>query len=470
MKKWLFALAMCPTLSFGQPTIVTTTETMPWQIGEPLAPVRNRMASAIVVDTQTTYQTIEGFGGCFNELGWTSLSALADADRQAILKELFAKGIGANFTICRMPVGANDFSLDWYSYNENEGDFGMKKFSVANDKKTLIPFIKAAQQYAPTLKIWASPWSPPTWMKWNKHYACAVPPAQLDAKYNNHLPADRQGREGTNMFIQQEAYFKAYAKYFSKFIDAYQKEGVRIAMVMPQNEFNSCQIFPSCTWTAQGLATFVGKYLGPAMEKKGVEVMFGTMERPAEALVDTILNDPFSGKYVKGVGFQWAGKEAIPGIYHRYPNLKLYQTEQECGDGKNNWQYCTYAWSLMKHYLSNGVSSYLYWNISLAEGGVSRWGWSQNSLVTVNTEAKSFRYNHEFYLLKHFSHYVMPGAKRVANTGGYSDALAFQNPDQSVVIVIFNDRNEEQIMNISIKNKVYQAVLPASSFSTIVAP
>jgi O-Glycosyl hydrolase len=122
-----------------------------------------------------------------------------------------------------------------------------------------------------------------------------VPPAQLDAKYNNHLPADRQGREGTNMFIQQEAYFKAYAKYFSKFIDAYQKEGVRIAMVMPQNEFNSCQIFPSCTWTAQGLATFVGKYLGPAMERKGVEVMFGTMERPAEALVDTILNDPFSG-------------------------------------------------------------------------------------------------------------------------------------------------------------------------------
>jgi len=86
---------------------------------------------------------------------------------------------------------------------------------------------------------------------------------------------------------------------------------------------------------------------------------------------------------VKGVGFQWAGK-AIAGIHRQYPDLPLYQTEQECGDGKNDWRYCRYAWTLMKHYLRNGASAYLYWNVSLKKGGVSRWGWAQNSLVTVD--------------------------------------------------------------------------------------
>ena len=95
---------------------------------------------------------------------------------------------------------------------------------------------------------------------------------------------------------------------------------------MPQNEFNSAQIFPSCCWTSASLANFIGNYLGPAMQVQGVDIMFGTMERANESLVDTVLTDPASGKYVKGVGFQWAGKGAIAGIHKRYPGLKLYQT------------------------------------------------------------------------------------------------------------------------------------------------
>jgi glucosylceramidase len=196
-------------------------------------------------------------------------------------------------------------------------------------------------------------------MKWNKHYACAVPWEGLDKKYQNNLPANKQGREGTNMFIQNDEYFKAYSLYFSRFIEEYRKQGIQISMIMPQNEFNSCQIFPSCTWTAAGLATFIGKYLGPEMEKQKVDIMFGTMERPSEALVDTILYDPYAGKFIKGIGFQWAGKGAIPGLQKRYPDLKLYQTEQECGDGKNDWKFCRYAWTLMKHYISNGASAYM---------------------------------------------------------------------------------------------------------------
>jgi hypothetical protein len=89
------------------------------------------------------------------------------------------------------------------------------------------------------------------------------------------------------------------------------------------------------------------------------------------------------------------------------------QTEQECGDGRNDWRYCRYAWTLVKHYLRNGANVYLYWNISLRKGGVSRWGWAQNSLVTVDSDARTYAYTHEYYLMEHLSHFVRPGARRV---------------------------------------------------------
>ncbi|MEI7828979.1 MAG: right-handed parallel beta-helix repeat-containing protein [Prolixibacteraceae bacterium] len=446
---------------------ISTTENDAWIHENNPVISRDKVRFDAAVDTSATLQTIEGFGACFNELGWTSLKVLSEYDRNAILKELFEPDFGANFNICRMPVGANDFSLDWYSYNETEGDFKMKKFSIENDNETLIPFIKSAANQNPKLKIWASPWSPPSWMKWNKHYACAVPNGSLAKNFQNNLPPDRQGKEGTNMFIQEDKYFQAYALYFSKFIEEYKKQGIHISMVMPQNEFNSCQIFPSCTWTVYGLATFIGKYLGPAMEKQSVELMFGTMERPAEALVDTIINDPLAGKYIKGVGFQWAGKDAIPGIHKRYPDMKLYQTEQECGDGKNDWKHCLHVWNLMKHYIKNGTSAYLYWNISLAEGGYSRWGWQQNSLISVDTLKGTFRYNHEFYLLKHVSHYVKPGAKLLQTEGPFNELLAFKNPDKSVVIVAFNNSNEPRELTLKIGNETIISTTKANSFNTI---
>ena len=448
--------------------MITTTEKEPWKKVNNFKITSFSENAHVVINKNDTLQTIEGFGGCFNELGWTSLNMLKENDRQSIMNDLFTPGFGANLTICRMPVGANDFSLDWYSYNETDCDFEMKNFTITNDLKTIVPFIKEAKQYAPNLKIWASPWSPPSWMKWNKHYACAVPWEGLDKKYQNNLPANKQGREGTNMFIQNDEYFKAYSLYFSRFIEEYRKQGIQISMIMPQNEFNSCQIFPSCTWTVDGLATFIGKYLGPEMEKQKVDIMFGTMERPSEALVDTILNDPYAGKFIKGIGFQWAGKGAIPGLQKRYPDLKLYQTEQECGDGKNDWKFCRYAWTLMKHYISNGANAYMYWNIALEEGGISRWGWSQNSLITINKSEKTFRYNHEYYLLKHVSHFVKPGAKFLRSSGKFTNLMAFINPDNSLFIVLHNDENTDQNVSINIGNKGIVVLLKADSFNTLI--
>ncbi|MFA9391134.1 MAG: glycoside hydrolase family 30 beta sandwich domain-containing protein [Prolixibacteraceae bacterium] len=463
----LILVAMLASCTSPQIDIITTTKQEPWQISHHVKFNPSDEGASVVIDRTKTDQTIEGFGGCFNELGWVALSKLSDVDRENIMSELFSPQLGANFTICRMPVAANDFSLDWYSYNEVEDDFAMENFSIENDKTTLIPYINAAKQYAPELKIWASPWSPPSWMKYNEHYACATAWDGLDPKYHNGLAFDNQGKEGSNMFIQEEAYFESYALYFSKFIEAYRENDINISMIMPQNEFNSCQIFPSCTWTSAGLSEFIGLHLGPAMEKQNVEIMFGTMERPTEALVDSVINDSEAGKYINGVGFQWAGKEAIPGIHKRYPNLKLYQTEQECGDGKNDWEHCLHSWDLMKHYISNGASSYLYWNIALEEGGISRWGWSQNSLITVNGEEGSFRYNHEYYLLKHVSHFVQPGAKVLKTEGEFTNLLVFENPDKSLIIVIQNEEDENRSITFNIDGKDVRFLLKADSFNTI---
>ena len=465
--------AQAPPVASGAPGVdwIVTTRTAPWQRAQPQVASGPGMGD-IIVQPRAALQAVEGFGACFNELGWTSLGLLAAADREAVMRELFASGVGANFTTCRMPIGANDFSRDWYSYDETPGDFDLQQFSIANDLETLVPFIRAARQHQPDLRLWASPWSPPTWMKVNKHYAMAMPapsrPGMQGAE--NGLRPDQVGREGVDMFVQDEKYLRAYAAYFGRFIDEYKKLGIPIWMVMPQNEFNSAQVFPSCCWTANGLARFIG-HLGPEMEKRGVTVFFGTMERPNEGLVEVALNDSVAGRYIKGIGFQWAGKAAVPYLHRRYPQLAIYQSEQECGDGKNDWRYCRYTWNLMKHYFRNGASAYHYWNISLKKGGISRWGWAQNSLVVVDADAKTYAYTHEYYLMKHLSHFVRPGAHLVEIAGwtGYDNQLAFANPDGSLVVVVQNDMSEPMPMRIAMGGKVVSATLPADSFSTFVA-
>ncbi len=448
---------------------VTTTPDSSWQIQDGTKIEFNSQENVKTeVDINNPLQTIEGFGTCFNELGWTSLSLLSESEKEIIFKELFEPGYGANFKICRMPVAANDFSLNWYSYNETEGDFEMKNFSIANDEETLIPFIKEALKYNPELKIWASPWSPPTWMKYNKHYACGLTGTNLDKKYHNGLLPEQQGKEGTNMFIQEEPYFKAYALYFAKFIEAYKTKGIDIFMVMPQNEFNSCQIFPSCTWTAAGINKFVGEYLGPKMQEIGIDLMFGTMERANTLLTDTLLLDPKSSEYIKGVGFQWAGKGAVGKVHKDYPSLKIYQTEQECGNGKNDWHTCMHYWELMKHYLSNGTNVYTYWNTSLEEGGISRWGWRQNSLITVDPATKKYKYNYEYYLMKHVSHYVLPGAQFLPVSGEFTNMLAFRNQDGSIVLVLNNKEEQVKATGIKLGDKVVLMELQPNSINTIV--
>jgi len=443
---------------------VTTTQNSPWQM-RPLHFTASRWnPTSLEVLLDRTFQTMEGFGGCFNELGWTSLQVLSSSAQDTVFKELFAPGHGGNLSICRTPVAANDFSRSWYSYDESPGDFDLTHFTIANDLETLVPFIKKAQSYNPSLRVWASPWSPPSWMKRNNFYAEAPPSPDLPL---NGIQPGQVGSEGSDMFIQEDRYFAAYANYFGRFVDAYRKVSIDVRMVMPQNEFNSAQPFPSCTWTPQGLARFI-EHLGPAMTERGVDIFFGTLERANASLLDAFFKSSEQvSRYIKGVGIQWAGKDALPGIHENYPNLSVYQSEQECGDGRNDWKHCIHCWDLMKSYLRNGASAYMYWNLSLPLDGKSHWGWRQNSLVSVDTSTRTYKFNHEYYLLKHVSHFVQPGAHRVDVQGILTDALAFVNPDGSVAVILRNSAPFGRPVTMVLGRRRIEAWMEPNSFNTV---
>lgn len=452
----------------------------------------NADAKTIIVDAEQTAQTIKGFGTCFNELGWASLKTLPEEELQTIFSELFEPGKGACLNRGRMSMGANDFALDYYSNDDTDGDFTLNDFTIERDKQNVIPMMKWALKYQLELYFFTSPWCPPRWMKTTKHYAERAvtkkqeqdglarvsmtdgifadgPLAFRSLPVENDAVPGEEGNEGRTSFNMAPEYLDAYARLFGKFVDAYRSEGINIRMVMPQNEMNSDQPYPSCCWTSKDLNIFIGKYLGPEMMKHDCDVYFGTAERPDPLLVDTLLHDAVSSRFIKGVAFQWAGKDALPSIAERYPSMDLVQSEQECGNGLNNWEGAMHSWDLQRHYLSNGVSQYYYWNTSLFNDKPSRWGWYQNSLVTVDEEKGTWTFTPEYYELKHLSHYVQEGAKRLLLTEStYSDMLGFLNPDGTIVLVIANQHNTDTIINVKIKNQSLTINIHANSINTIV--
>ena len=392
-------------------------------------------------------QTVRGFGCCFSELSALALNELSEKDKKDTLDELFSED-GCNFNYCRTPIGASDFATDFYSYNETEGDYEMKNFSIERDKKLLLPLILEGAKRKSDLQMFASPWCPPLWLKTKRAYSYGV-------------------------FNKTEENYKAYALYFKKYVQEYHKAGVPLIHIHPQNEPCSNQVFPSCVWKGSELTEFIGGYLGPALENEGVDIFFGTIKGPEGGdryswtkycnYLGLAMQDEKAKKYIKGVGYQWAGKFALPQTRDDYPNLELIQTESECGDGKNTWNQMMDIFGLTRHYFRFGASAYVYWNLALKADQPSTWGWHQNSLVSVKDGKRI--YTPEFYLMKHYSHFIKRGAKYVEMKGEFaSSCSAFRNPDGQVVIVCYNPYDFSKV--ITVEGKSY--MLEPYSINTIV--
>lgn len=423
----------------------------------------------IDVDENITYQEMaqEVWGGCFNERGWQKLMMLSEKDRNEVLDLLFDpdKEGGLHMTMGRLPIGSSDYAIDLYSLDDVEDDYDLSEFSIERDRQYLIPYIKEALKRQPELKLWASPWSPPYWMKVEGN------------KIGGHVEYTEE-----NM--------AAYGQYFRKFIEAYEAEGIHISMVSPQNEPTMNTGYSSCLWTGEQLRDFVKDHLGPALEGTGVEIYLGTFTNSDDSLVDPLLADPDAKEYISGITFQWWSYNKARSLYHTGFDLGMMQSETMCGDGRNNWRYAENQFDVMWMYLENGISAYNLWNMVLEwdgqnPGGVNTTGgWFQNAPITVNETTKEYQLNPHYYEYGHFTNFIEPGARRIESSGTYdadfpladseSDAsysrelheIAFRNPDGTNVLLVKNGSDSDKSVDIIFNGKGVSVTLPAHSIHT----
>lgn len=458
--------ATIPTVSAQKVTIYSTTATERW-VKKKYSLEKNSLAQTdISIYTDSLLQNMDGFGGTFNELGWDALQVLPANKQTEIMQSLFGSS-GINFSMARTPIGASDYALSYYSYCDVKEDYTMRDFSISRDKYILIPYIKEALKLRPDLKIWASPWTPPAWMKINEHYTLRGGDI-AGRNGGNEMPERKNVTSNSTAFNMQTGYLKAYALYFSKYIQEYKKEGINIWAVMPQNEIAWSPNWPCCTWHSHDLSHFIGKYLGPQFEsdKLNTEIWLGTINFPQPDYVRDVLKDKDASKYIKGVGFQWSGEKAIPHISKEYPQIKYMQTENVCGEHENNWSSFEKTWKAVTHYLQNNASSYMYWNMILDETGSSSWGWAQNSLIRIDRTTQQVLFTDEYYLMKHLSHFVQPGAN-VLKTSDMDTVLAFKTSESETVIVLYNSGKAKNT-NIKVSGNILSILVPEKSINTII--
>ena len=220
--------------------LVTSASSAYWKTG---TWTESTATATVTVNDAMAYQTWEGFGGAFNEKGWSYLTSQQMKD-QAVL--LFGKD-GCNFAWDQIPIGASDYAIDRYSLNETADDTTMTSFSIDRDKMRLIRYIRAAQAVKSNIRFWASPWSPPTWMK--------------TGPYNPNTGASHSNFDG-GVMKSDDTTLKAFALYFVKFVQAYAGEGINVEVVSPQNEPNYQQNYPSCHWDSADVRHLRRQVLG----------------------------------------------------------------------------------------------------------------------------------------------------------------------------------------------------------------
>jgi glucosylceramidase len=452
----------------SEPKLITSGENAYWKTGT-WTEVASGTAD-VTVNDGTTSQTWSGFGGTFNEAGWDVLSLLSAADRDQAMKLLFSASDGANFAYGRIPIGASDYAMDRYSLNENVGDYAMDKFSIERDREKLIPYIKAALAIKPGLHLWGSPWTPPTWMK--------TGPFTENGK---------TGWDGGSMKDDAQV-LKAHAIYLAKFVEEYGKEKITIEAIHPQNEPGYDTRYPSCLWTPALMNKFIGTYLGPTFAERNVaaQIYLGTMSNNEAgkdgSIVTTVLGDTTAMKYVKGCGLQWNMIDSTGTCANK--GLQVVQSEHKCGNyhwnpggglppfdpdkPQNDYAYGVESWGYIRDWLGKGVHVYSAWNMVLDTAGKNldtTRPWPQNALLVVDRTAKTMKATAAYYVFRHASQYVDPGAKRIGTTGG--DALAFKNPDGTLVAIVHNTATSAKTMTVKIGGKLLQFSVPANGFATV---
>ncbi|HEY3500590.1 MAG TPA: glycoside hydrolase family 30 beta sandwich domain-containing protein [Polyangiaceae bacterium] len=441
---------MAGTSSVPEPLLVTSVNNAFWQEGTATEVTGN---ADITVNDSQELQDWSGFGGTFNEKGWEALAALSQADRDRAIRLLFDTVDGARFVSGRIPIGASDYAMDRYTLNDNAGDTSMSMFSIARDRMRLIPYIKAALAVRPDIRFWGSPWTPPPWMKDNNNY-------------------DRGNMKSDATTMQ------ALALYLTRFVEEYEKEGIAIDVIHPQNEPGYQQDYPSCGWTGTQMATFIKTYLAPTFTDHGLDtkIFCGTMSNPTvdKDILNAVVADAGAKAIIKGFGLQWGLRQAYDQA-NLDENLEIWQTEHQCGNfpngsnankAPNDFAYGVESWGYIRDWIKKGVNHYSAWNMVLDTVGRSLdtvRPWAQNALLAVDVNAKQLIVTPTYYVFRHASQYADPGGKVVGTSS--NDAIAFKNPDGTMVAVIY--ANAAKTITVAIAGKKLQFQMPGQGWATL---
>lgn len=460
---------------------VSSTEGNEWKEAKIKLQNKGVQEPFLKVEDTDSELVFKKWGTCFNELGWDALNYLSLEQQEEVLHQIFDPEGDLHISSGRIPMNANDYARDWYSCDEVPGDFQLQFFTIDRDKKTLIPYIKRAMAVNPDLTFWASPWSPPSWMKVNQYYAVrsnkanTLAPEADVALYEGASNEDKRFYPKqvavNDYFIQDPRYLQTYANYFCKFISAYAEEGIPVSKVMFQNEPWAYTIYPSCAWTPEGIIRFNVEYLAPTLKKQHPEVslFLGTLNTNRWDQIEKVLADPRMKDAVEGIGMQWWAGQLLPKMRELYPHYKYMQTESECGWGSFDWKSAEHTFHLMNHYIGHGCEEYTFWNVILADNGSSTWGWKQNALIRVNSKTGEVTYTPEYYAVKHFSKYLPAGSKVLNFNEKGEDkvqAIVFLTPDHKYQVIAGNFEDEPRNLTIQLKNKYLNVTLAAHSFNT----
>jgi len=440
----------------------------------------------ISINPEEKFQTITGFGGSFTESAAHLLYKLSPANRKKIMDAYFSEA-GANYSLTRTHINSCDFSLKQYAYAMEDGDKNLDKFSIEEDRKNnLIPMILEAKSISKEgFKIISSPWTAPPWMKDNKKWVGG----KLLPEYND-----------------------TWALYFSKYIDAYKKEGITIWGLTVENEpLGNGNNWESMLFSPEEMTNFVQYHLGPALEANGkadVKILGYDQNRAGlKDWVDAMYKDEQTSKYFAGTAIHWYEStyevfpDALQYAHKKVPGKYLIQTEacvdaeiphwnddawywkKEATDWGWDWasdkdKYLHPKYAPVNRYatdiigcLNNWVDGWVDWNMVLDKQGGPNWfkNWC-TAPVIVDPEKDEIYFTPLYYTMAHFSKFMRPGAVRIGCKLNDKDLLAtaVKNPDGNIALVLFNPTEQVKNIAIQLNNLTKNISISAKALQTVI--
>ncbi len=416
---------------------------------------------SIFVNPNKSFQSFIGIGGAITDASAEVFAKLPEEKQKEILSAYYDPNKGIGYSLLRTPIHSADFSSESFTYVTDE-DKALKSFSIEHDRAFRIPLIKRALEAAGgRLLTYASPWSPPAFMKDSKNML----------RGGKLLPE----------------YYESWALYYTKFIKAYEAEGMPIWGITIQNEPMAVQRWESCIYTAEEERDFLKNHLGPTMEREGLGdkkiVVWDHNRDLISNRANTIFDDPEAAKYAWGIGFhwyeRWAGGKSmfdnLKNVTESYPDKKLLFTEGciEAFDA-NKYQFWPNAeryGSSMINDFNSGTVGWTDWNILLDQnGGPNHVGNFCFAPIHADLNTNEVVMTPSYYYIGHFSKFIKPGAKRISTVSSRSHLLStsFMNEDGSIATVVMNETDHDINYKMYVGMKGFEQYISAHSIQTIV--